>query len=81
MRPRKKISVVFDTMWQSTEKMAKIMTEVFMDEGIEVKLMKLREWHRSDVMAEILDSRAVCIGSPDTAPQPVSRPLPICSAI
>jgi flavorubredoxin len=59
-----KVTVVFDTMWQSTEKMAKIMAEVFIDKGIEVKLMKLRENHRSDVMAEILDSRAVCIGSP-----------------
>jgi flavorubredoxin len=59
-----KVSVVFDTMWQSTEKMAKIMAEVFMSKGVEVKLMKLREWHRSDVMAEILDSKAVCIGSP-----------------
>jgi flavorubredoxin len=59
-----KVSVVYDTMWQSTEKMAKIMAEFFMDKGIEVQLMKLREWHRSDVMAEILDSRAVCVGSP-----------------
>jgi len=59
-----KISVVYDTMWQSTEIMAKILAETFMDKGIEVKLMKLREWHRSDVMAEILDSKAVCVGSP-----------------
>ncbi len=59
-----KVSVVYDTMWQSTEKMAKTMTEFFMGKGIEVKLMKLRQWHRSDIMAEILDSKAVCIGSP-----------------
>ncbi len=59
-----KATVVFDTMWQSTEKMAKVLAETFIDRGIEVKLMKLRENHRSDVMAEILDSKAVCIGSP-----------------
>ena len=59
-----KISVVYDTMWQSTEKMAKTLAEFFMSKGIEVKLMKLRQWHRSDIMAEIIDSKAVCIGSP-----------------
>jgi flavorubredoxin len=59
-----KVSVVFDTMWQSTEKMGRTLAEFFMSKGIEVKLMKLRQWHRSDIMAEILDSKAVCIGSP-----------------
>ena len=59
-----KVSVAYDTMWQSTEKMARVLAERFMERGLEVKLMKLREWHRSDVMAEVLDSKAVCIGSP-----------------
>jgi flavorubredoxin len=26
--------------------------------------MKLREWHRSDIMTEILDAKAVLVGSP-----------------
>jgi len=61
---KKKALVVYDTMWHSTEKMAEIIAESIAEEGIEVKVMELRGWHRSDIMTEMMDAGAVLIGSP-----------------
>jgi flavorubredoxin len=63
-KAKEKIVVIYDTMWQATEKMAKIILETVTDAGIEAKLLKLRENHRSDVMTDILDSRGFFLGSP-----------------
>lgn len=62
--PEKKAVVVYDTMWHSTEKMANAIAAGLMDTGIAVKPMHLRNWHRSDIMTEVLDARAVIVGSP-----------------
>lgn len=63
-KAKEKITVIFDTMWLSTEKMAKTLVDAITDLGIEVKLLKLRQNHRSDVMAELLDSKGFLLGSP-----------------
>jgi len=63
-KAKDKVSVIYDTMWKSTEIMAKGIVETITDAGFEVRLLKLRETHRSDVMAEILDSKGIFIGSP-----------------
>lgn len=59
-----KAVIVFDTMWQSTAKMAKAIGEGLASGGTEVKVMPLRACHRSDVATEILDAGAVLVGSP-----------------
>ena len=56
--------VVFDTMWHSTEVMAKKIADGIAEEGVEVRPMHLRNCHRSDVMTEVMDARAVIVGSP-----------------
>ncbi len=61
---KQKVVITYDTMWKSTEKMAHILLENIVAAGIEAKLMKIRENHRSDIMGEILDARGVLIGSP-----------------
>jgi flavorubredoxin len=63
-KSKEKVLVIYDTMWGSTEKMAKILVDSVADSGIEVKLIKLRATHRSDIMTEILDSRGFFLGSP-----------------
>ena len=62
--PGRKVLVIYDTMWHSTEKMAETITESIGEEGVEVRLMDLRKCHRSDIMTELLDAGAVVIGSP-----------------
>ncbi len=61
---RKKISIVYDTMWGSTDKMARSIAEGATSQGVEVKMLKLRSATNTEAMTEILDSKAVLVGSP-----------------
>jgi flavorubredoxin len=60
----KKAVIVYDTMWQSTEQMAEAIASGLYKEGINVRPMHLRRCHRSDIMTEVIDARAVIMGSP-----------------
>ncbi len=59
-----KILVVYDTMWGSTEAMAKAILKGLIEEGAEARLLHLRSNHRSDIVAEMLDAKAILLGSP-----------------
>jgi anaerobic nitric oxide reductase flavorubredoxin len=61
---KNKVTVVFDTMWGSTDKMARAIAEGATNQGVEVKLLKLRASSYSEAVTEILDSKAVLVGSP-----------------
>lgn len=61
---KKKVTIVFDTMWGSTDKMARAIAEGVISEGVEVKLLKLRASDNTEAATEILDSKAVLVGSP-----------------
>jgi flavorubredoxin len=63
-KPKRKALVVYDTMWHSTEMMANAIASGINAEGVDVRPMYLRKWHRSDIMTEVLDTRAVVVGSP-----------------
>jgi flavorubredoxin len=62
--PDKKAVVIYDTMWHSTQLMAEAIAEGIHSQNVSVKPMKLREFHRSDIMTEVLESKAVVVGSP-----------------
>lgn len=62
-KPSEKAVVVYGTMWHSTEKMARAISEGLSKGGLHVKLMSMSEVHRSDVMYEILDAGALAVGS------------------
>jgi flavorubredoxin len=62
--PTKKVVVIFDSMWESTAKMARAITSGIESEEVNVRLMNTRKWHRSDIMTEILDAGAIAVGSP-----------------
>ncbi|MGD2142236.1 MAG: FprA family A-type flavoprotein [Candidatus Bathyarchaeota archaeon] len=59
-----KAVVVYDTMWGSTQKIAQALVEGLIEEGAEVKVHKLGASHNSDAIADILDARAILVGSP-----------------
>lgn len=56
--------IIYDTMWHSTEMMAKEVGAGLQDEGISYKLLNLRYNHRSDVMREVLNASAIILGCP-----------------
>lgn len=62
--PTRKAVVMYDTMWSSTDKMARAIGDGLMDEGIHTILMPLSACHRSDVATELLDAGALVVGSP-----------------
>jgi flavorubredoxin len=63
-KPKRKALVIYDTMWQSTRKMAETIIEGLGGAGVEAKSMYLRSLHRSDIITEVLDAGAIIIGSP-----------------
>ena len=62
--PKRKAVVVYDTMWHSTEKMADAVAQGISSQGVAVRPMYLRKWHRSDVLTEVMDAKAIVVGSP-----------------
>jgi flavorubredoxin len=63
-RSRVKALVIYDTMWHSTERMAKAIVDGLVQEGVSVRMFDLATNHRSDIITEVLDAGALVIGSP-----------------
>jgi flavorubredoxin len=60
----KSVLIVYDTMWGSTEKIAKALANEISHRGIPVKRFKLTTADYSDVITEAMKARAILIGSP-----------------
>ena len=60
----KKAVVIYDTMWHSTEIMAKAIVSGLASGGVPATPIHIRSSHRSDIITEILDAKAVIVGSP-----------------
>lgn len=63
-KPQKKVVVVYDTMWGSTQKMAEYVTEGLRQGGMEVKQMSMHSCHRSEVAHELLNAGGLVVGTP-----------------
>lgn len=61
---RDQVLIIYDTMWGSTETMAKAISEGLGKARVEHRLLRLRTNHYSDVVREILTSKIIIIGSP-----------------
>ncbi len=62
--PKNKAVIVYDTMWGSTEQMARQIADGLRAGGSEVRLISMHSNDRSKVALEILDASALLIGSP-----------------
>ncbi len=60
----RKIVIVYDTMWKSTEKMARYIEDGAASAGVQVKMLPLSSCERSMVASEMLDAAALIVGSP-----------------
>jgi len=60
------ITIFYDTMWDSTKKMAQAITRGILaaDSSITVKLYNSSQRDRNDIIAEVFKSRAILVGSP-----------------
>ena len=59
----KKVIIVYDTMWESTEKMAKAMLDGIVSEGLEATLYRLPFSDNGDIIGELLDTKGILVGS------------------
>jgi flavorubredoxin len=62
-KTRQKAVIIYDTMWHATETMARAIADALIAEGVSVKLCNLRVHHRSEVMTEVMDAKALLFGS------------------
>lgn len=60
---KKKATVVYETIWGSTEKMAHAILEGLVEGGMAAKLYKMSVSDSSDVIAEMIDSELLVVGS------------------
>lgn len=56
--------VIFDSMWHSTEKIARAISETFHEMGMPVRLLDLKANENSDIMSLILTAEYIAVGSP-----------------
>ncbi len=56
--------IIYDTMWKSTEHMAKSVADGLRAKGISYELLDLQVNHRSDVMEKVLNASAIILGCP-----------------
>ncbi|MCK9432134.1 MAG: flavodoxin domain-containing protein [Candidatus Omnitrophota bacterium] len=58
-----KVVVAYETMWGSTAKMAQMILEGVVSEGVEVKLYDIAQSDRTDVITQMLSARGFLFGS------------------
>ncbi|QXM07038.1 FprA family A-type flavoprotein [Crassaminicella indica] len=63
-KTEKKAVIVYDTMWNSTKKIASKIQQAFEDKGYKTILKNLQTNHISDIMTDIITSEYICVGSP-----------------
>lgn len=56
--------IVYDTMWNSTEKIAYAVQSAFEAKGIATKIRNLKTNHISDIMTDVVTAKYICVGSP-----------------
>lgn len=64
LQPDEYAIVVYDSMWHTTEVMARQILEAFIEAGIPARLFDLKVDHISDIMTEVLSARYIAVGSP-----------------
>lgn len=64
LKAKPKVVIVYDTMWGSTEALARRLTELIAGSGVEVRPYRITKSDTTEVLKEILDAAVVLIGSP-----------------
>lgn len=58
------VVIIYDTMWNATEKMAKAISVGLEMEGVKFKLFNMAVSDRNDVLTEVFKTKGIIIGSP-----------------
>ncbi|MBI5873773.1 MAG: FprA family A-type flavoprotein [Candidatus Omnitrophica bacterium] len=63
-KAKQKVVIVYDSMWDSTQELARRLTELIAAENIEVKIYNIRKSDGSQIVRDILDAKVFLVGSP-----------------
>jgi len=63
-KARKKVLVIYDTMWQSTALMANAIFEGVLEHDVDAKLYNVSHTNNTLLVTEVLDTAALALGSP-----------------
>jgi anaerobic nitric oxide reductase flavorubredoxin len=63
-RKNDKVVIAWDTMWESTTKLARALAEGIRDSGMTPLLRLIPRSDRSDIIADLLEARGILVGSP-----------------
>jgi len=58
-----KVLVVYDTMWGSTEKMARAIVDGLASMNVEARLYRIPHSDRGDIIADLLEAKGILVGS------------------
>jgi flavorubredoxin len=59
-----KALIIYDTMWNSTKKIAFAVAQALENHGCRTTMMSLQTNHISDILTEVIDAKYICVGSP-----------------
>ncbi|MBN2562085.1 MAG: FprA family A-type flavoprotein [Phycisphaerae bacterium] len=62
-RPKPKVLVIYDTMWDSTGEMARAIHETASEAGVAAELINIRTSNLTRIATEVLDAACVAFGS------------------
>lgn len=60
----KRAVILFDTMWQGTEKMAHAIAQGLDEAGVPYKIFNMAKSDRNDVITEVFKAKGILVGSP-----------------
>lgn len=63
-RPQARVLVIYESMWGSTELMAKEILEGVLEGEVEASLLEVNRTGRTRIAAEVLEAAAIAVGSP-----------------
>lgn len=63
-KPQQRAVIVYDSMWDSTAKMASAIASGLEENGVPVRILDMNANHHSHIMTELANCGAVLVGSP-----------------
>ncbi len=59
------ITIIYDTMWNATRKMAETIAEGIksVDSRVTIKILNSSKWDKNDIITEVFKSKAILVGS------------------
>ena len=76
--PEPRAVILYDTMWEATERMAEAIGDGLREEGVDYKLLHMSVTDRNDALVEVFRAKTVVVGSPTFNKGVLPTISPVC---